>query len=132
MQVFQDWNVVSWDKRFTKSNNETKADFLKRQVKNGRAVESVVKTKKDQNLVMSARKLEEKAEEGNLQLPKVDLSMSKRIAQARCAQKMSQKDLAMKLNVPHKIIQDYESQKAIPNPQFITKLERILNCKLRE
>ena len=45
--------------------------------------------------------------------------------------KLSQKDLAQKVNEKPSVIQDYESGKAIPNPQILGKLERALQVKLR-
>jgi putative transcription factor len=43
----------------------------------------------------------------------------------------TQKDLAQKVNEKPSVIQDYESSKAIPNPQILGKLERTLGVKLR-
>ena len=45
--------------------------------------------------------------------------------------KLSQKDVAQKVNEKPSVIQDYESGKAIPNPQILSKLERVLGVKLR-
>ena len=45
--------------------------------------------------------------------------------------KFSQKDVAQKVNEKPSVIQDYESGKAIPNPQILSKLERVLGVKLR-
>ena len=44
---------------------------------------------------------------------------------------MSQKDLAQKVNEKPSVIQEYEAGKAIPNPQILGKLERVLGVKLR-
>jgi putative transcription factor len=62
----------------------------------------------------------------------VSLSMSKRIAQARCEKKLTQKELAALLSLPAKIVQEYESGKAIPNHVVINKLEKALGCRLRD
>ena len=78
--------------------------------------------------IMSARKLEEADEPSKIL--KVDKSLSKAIMQARMAKKMTQKDLATAINEKPQVVADYESGKAIPNPQIITKLERKLGCKL--
>lgn len=43
----------------------------------------------------------------------------------------TQKDLAQKVNEKPSVIQDYESGKAIPNAQILSKMERILGVKLR-
>jgi putative transcription factor len=80
------------------------------------------------NTVMSARKLEDADEPSKI--AKVDKSLSKAIMQARTAKKMTQKDLATAINEKPQVVAEYESGKAIPNPQIIAKLERKLGCKL--
>jgi len=50
---------------------------------------------------------------------------------ARLELKLSQKDLAAKVNEKVSVLQDYESGKATPNPQILGKLERALGVKLR-
>jgi putative transcription factor len=44
---------------------------------------------------------------------------------------LSQKDAAQKISEKLSVLQDYESGKAIPNPQILAKLERVLGVKLR-
>lgn len=78
--------------------------------------------------IMSTKKLEESTEAGKI--AKVDLSLRKAIQQARMAKKMSQKELATAINEKPQVVGDYESGKAVPNPQIISKLERKLGCKL--
>ncbi|KAH8108441.1 MBF1-domain-containing protein [Phellopilus nigrolimitatus] len=63
--------------------------------------------------------------------PKVLPTVGKALSNARAELKMSQKDLAQKVNEKPSVIQDYESGKAIPNPQILGKLERALKVKLR-
>lgn len=77
---------------------------------------------------MSAKKLEEATDVGKI--AKVDKSLSKAIMQARTAKQMSQKDLATAINEKPQVVAQYESGKAIPNPQVISKLERKLGVKL--
>lgn len=50
---------------------------------------------------------------------------------ARAELKLTQKDVAQKINEKPSVLQDYESGKAIPNPQILGKLERALGVKLR-
>jgi putative transcription factor len=50
---------------------------------------------------------------------------------ARSDLKLTQKDVAQKINEKPSVLQDYESGKAIPNPQILGKLERALGVKLR-
>merc|ERR1719276_791804 len=76
---------------------------------------------------MNARKLEDSDE---LKHSTVDKSLSKAIMQARMAKKMTQKDLATAINEKPQVVAQYESGKAIPNPQVISKIERKLACKL--
>lgn len=70
------------------------------------------------------------AETDELKHNRVDKSLSKAIQQARLAKKMNQKALATAINEKPNVIQDYESGKAIPNPQILNKLDRALGCKL--
>jgi len=63
--------------------------------------------------------------------PKVAPSVGKAIQTARQEKQFSQKDVAQKINEKPSVIQDYESGKAVPNPQILSKLERVLGVKLR-
>ena len=60
----------------------------------------------------------------------VNQNLSKAISTARLAKKMTQKDLATQINEKPQIIQEYESGKAIPNPQILNKLDRALGIHL--
>jgi len=62
---------------------------------------------------------------------KVAPSVGRAIQTGRMDLKLSQKDVAQKVNEKPSVIQDYESGKAIPNPQILSKLERVLGVKLR-
>nr|QFG73851.1 MAG: helix-turn-helix protein [Megaviridae environmental sample] len=75
-----------------------------------------------------SRTLEERIEETPIK--KTPLTVSKAIQKARLAKKLSQKDLAARLNVKVTTIVEYENGKARPNNTFISKLERILQTKL--
>jgi putative transcription factor len=63
--------------------------------------------------------------------PKIAPSVGKAIQTARLEKGLSQKDAAQKINEKPSVLQDYESGKAIPNPQVLGKLERLLGVKLR-
>jgi len=63
--------------------------------------------------------------------PKIAPTVGRAIQTARMDKKLSQKDLAQKVNEKPSVIQDYESSKATPNPQILGKLERALGVKLR-
>jgi len=62
---------------------------------------------------------------------KISLTVGKAMQTARMEKQLSQKDVAQKINEKPSILQDYESGKAIPNPQILGKLERVLGVKLR-
>jgi len=62
---------------------------------------------------------------------KVAPSVGRAMQTARMELKLSQKDVAQKINEKPSVLQDYESGKAIPNPQILSKLERTLGVKLR-
>ena len=61
----------------------------------------------------------------------VSLDVSRAIQQGRLNKKMTQKDLATKINEKPTVIQDFENGKAKPNPQVLGKIERVLGIKLR-
>ncbi|OBZ75209.1 Multiprotein-bridging factor 1 [Grifola frondosa] len=63
--------------------------------------------------------------------PKIAPSVGKAMQTARMEKQLSQKDVAQKINEKPSILQDYEAGKAIPNPQILAKLERVLGVKLR-
>lgn len=60
----------------------------------------------------------------------VDRALSQAIAQARCAKKLTQAQLATQINEPPQTIKEYESGKAIPNPNVLNKLDRALGIHL--
>jgi DNA-binding XRE family transcriptional regulator len=52
------------------------------------------------------------------------------ITKARLDKKMTQQEIAAKINESPQLINDYESGKAIPSQQILSKLERALGIKL--
>lgn len=62
---------------------------------------------------------------------KVAPSVGRAMQTARMELKLSQKEVAQKINEKPSVLQDYESGKAIPNAQILSKLERTLGVKLR-
>lgn len=128
MQNYQDWNVFSWNKTGEKKKNESDNQYINRIKKTDSSLVSTINknsgNKQTEVDNLKLRKIE--AEEETFIIPKVSLSMGKKIAQLRCEKKMTQKDLAFKLCLNVKIIQDYENSKAIPNSNIINKLEKVL------
>ncbi|CAM9023268.1 unnamed protein product [Wickerhamomyces anomalus] len=62
---------------------------------------------------------------------KIDATVGKTISKHRTEKKLSQKDLATKINEKPNVINDYEAGRAVPNQQVLGKLERALGVKLR-
>jgi len=57
--------------------------------------------------------------------------LAQTVQQARMKKGLSQRDCAQKINEKPSVLQDYESGKAIPDTQILSKLERVLSVKLR-
>jgi putative transcription factor len=123
---FQDWNEVKWDKRNEKTKTKINNAF-----RNGNII-TTTKTgpinKTGFNIVLESVKCETET----FKHKKISLTMGKKIAQIRNEKKITQKEFANAICVPLKIIQEYESSKAIPNHIIINKMEKFLGCKLRE
>ena len=62
---------------------------------------------------------------------RVPPSLGKLIGQARQAKSMTQKDLSTRINEKPNVVSEYETGRAIPNPQILGKMERVLGVKLR-
>lgn len=129
---FQDWKPVTWNKTGEKNKGESKTTYINNQMRKNNTVTSnkVVSNKTQIDGVSNLKKVEK--EEDTFKHATVSLSMSKRIAQARCEKKMTQKDLANALSLPFKIIQDYEAGKAIPNHVVLNKIEKALGVRVRD
>jgi ribosome-binding protein aMBF1 (putative translation factor) len=112
----QDWKPVVWTKDASKNSDGTPKNH-------GNGVPNKMK-----------RLLND--ENTDLHIEKVDHSLSLQIQQARQAKKRpdgkawTQKDLSTALSIDVKTIQDYESGKAQPNGQLISKISRALGVKL--
>jgi len=73
-----------------------------------------------------------KLDENDLEPPKkTGLELGKKIQQARVNKKLTQKQLATSLNEKPQIIQQYENGSAIPNPQILNKLKKLLSTTLK-
>ena len=127
----QNWEPIGWDKRGEKVKGQSNTSFLNSEKRKGNVITSKkIVSNCNNKTEINVRKLE--SEEDTFKHATVTLSMAKRIAQVRCEKKLTQKELAMKLSLDVKIIQEYENGKAIPNPNIINKLEKVLDAKLRD
>lgn len=60
----------------------------------------------------------------------VSKDLAKQIIQARNAKKMTQKQLAQRINEEVSVITKYENGKAIVNHSILQKIRKALGCKL--
>jgi len=81
-----------------------------------------------QNTTQFKKALDENLD--TFKVDKVSHSLKIQIQKARTVNKLSQKELAQKLNVTPSVIQSYENGNAIPDSKILQKLRRILKVKL--
>lgn len=63
---------------------------------------------------------------------KVSSELKQQIIKARTDKKLTQAQLAQQINEKPQLIQEYESGKAIPNPQILSKMSRVLGVVLKK
>ena len=63
---------------------------------------------------------------------KISFEQSKMISKARCDLKLSQADLAKRINLKKEIINEYECGKAIIDNKILCKIERFLKINVRK
>jgi len=129
----------SWDEVTYLRKKPPKASQLRTQQavnqaqRQGLEVETSKKFTAGQNKQHSASKntakLDRETEE--LHHDVVGLSVGRLIQQGRQDKKLTQKELATKINEKPQVVNDYEAGRAIPNNQVMSKLERALGMRLR-
>ena len=110
----QDWKTVTIKKKYTKEDK-------KKLIKSGKGTVQM-KTDKD----TSIRNIKLDQDTDSTKHEKVNQNFSKKMMLARLTNKMTQDQLAKKLNLPKATIASYENGKAIPKPQEIAKIRRSL------
>jgi putative transcription factor len=110
----QDWTTVTL-------KNPTKQKVEK----------NIVSKKGDTSIIDQQRKIENDTQ--NFSIEKIPSLLSKEITSARVHLKLTQKDVAIKLNTQLNVYTELENGKAVysnETKQLINKLERVLNIKL--
>lgn len=126
-----DWNEVRISKK-PQSGGAAKSNAAVNAAMRSGNVSTVKKFGGGSNQSEASRNMAKlDAETEELSHVKVDSELKKNIQQARLAKKMTQAQLANAINEPPKTVNEYESGKAIPNGQIISKMERALGTKLR-
>ena len=82
--------------------------------------------KKKQYVKSNEQKMNEKEEEGKLTHKKMDIEFGKTLQKYRLSQGLTQKDIAQKLNIPVKDINEIESGKMKHNGQLLGKIKRLM------
>lgn len=82
-------------------------------------------SKKNTPTISLETKLEKNVEDGNMRTKNIDKHKSINFQKKRMAKGFTQKQVANKLNVPIKIINDIESGKSKNNSQIINKLNKL-------
>mmetsp|Transcript_6569 Transcript_6569/g.9930 ORF Transcript_6569/g.9930 Transcript_6569/m.9930 type:complete len:149 (-) Transcript_6569:24-470(-) len=129
----QDWSTVTISRTGRKQSAQEKNQSLQRAMRSGN-ISTERKFAAGENKSVHAstgknmRKLDEETEE--FKHDRVDRSLALAIQQARLAKKMTQKALATAINEKPQIVGEYESGRAIPNPQMIGRMERALGVRL--
>lgn len=99
------------------------------------AKQTVLQKKKTSNSSASAQtdvntyKLEE---DDHVQIEHVSSELKQQIIKARTAAKLTQSQLAQRINEQPKVIQEYENGKAIPNNAILQKMSKILGVTLKK
>jgi putative transcription factor len=130
----QDWDTVVIRKKKPTSASLKDESAVNAARRAGVGVETVKKSERGGPVQTSSGKAAHKldAETEDFHHEKVSTELKKQIIQARTAKKLTQAQLAQLINEKPQIIQDYESGKAIPNPQVLSKLSRVLGTTLRK
>lgn len=128
-----DWNTVTYLKKKPTKSDSTSSKAVIEAQRSGATIDTTKKFSSATNRQHSAAKntahLDAESEE--LHHATVSLSLGRLIQQTRQTKEMTQKDLAQKINEKPNVINEYESGKAIPNQQILSKLEHVLGTYLR-
>jgi ribosome-binding protein aMBF1 (putative translation factor) len=115
----QDWNVITFKKN-------------KGPEKEIQAKSSVITATTSSTTNKPAWKIEQQVDGDNGKpLQYISKADSQLIIQGRIAMKLTQKDLACKLNIQIKDIQDIESGKALENKMVLSKIRKMLNLSTK-
>ena len=101
-------------------------DWVVKTVKPKNNKESNKSNQSKQYVKSKEQKMNISEEEGKLSHKKMDLEFGKTLQKYRLSQNMTQKDIAQKLNIPIKDINEIESGKMKHNGQLMGKIKRLM------
>ena len=123
MSKFGNVNFNDYDPLIIRGKNAAVQQKLRREGK----TESKAKNSNSE-VSHKMRKIDQATDVEKIQ--KVSQKVSKAIIDGRTAKKMNRKQLASAIQENVKIVEEYETGKAIPNIKIINKLQRTLGVKL--
>lgn len=123
MSKFGNVNFNDYDPLIIRGKNAAVQQKLRREGK----TESKAKNSNSE-VGHKMRKIDQATDVEKIQ--KVSQKVSKAIIDGRTAKKMNRKQLASAIQENVKIVEEYETGKAIPNIKIINKLQRALGVKL--
>jgi len=123
----QDWSSIVFSKRNSARNSPRDGSATSSSTSSSTS-KTVVRRPHGSGMTRAQRKAAESDDVDKIET--VSLSLGKQIQQARCAKGLNQKTLAQKINEKQQVVQNYESGRAIPNPQVLNKLRRVLGVRL--
>ncbi|EFN51089.1 hypothetical protein CHLNCDRAFT_28362 [Chlorella variabilis] len=137
----QDWDTVVLSKKRPNAAAAQKPSNVNAAIRAGAQVDTVKKqtggnASAARGPIKSAAKLENDTE--TFEHDRVSSELKKQIQQARLAKKLTQAQarggggLAQMINEKPQLINEYESGKAIPNPQILSKMSRVLGVTLKK
>lgn len=133
MKDIQDFQPVVFHKKPPSKSDIDKDPRVLQAALRQNKVETLKKdSHKHPSSVVSAKKMEKQEEEGSFKHERIPEHLRKSIIKARNDSKLTQSQLAQKINEKPQIIQEYENGKAIPSPQILSKLSRVLGVQLKK
>ncbi|GJY79038.1 multiprotein-bridging factor 1c [Tanacetum coccineum] len=131
----QDWEPVVLHKSKPKSQTLRDSKSINQALRAGAQVETIKKhdggtNKKGPGTAVYARKLDEAEEPAAIE--RVGAEVRQMIQKARIENKMSQAELAKRINERPQVVQEYENGKAVPNQGVLAKMERYEKKNVKE
>lgn len=120
----QDWKPVV----FKKAAPKTDAEAKRRGLKTG--AQAKTHHQANRGSTQDGQRLAKIAREEVGSHARVGKATGKAITQARVAKGMNQKALAQAINQKPEVVAQYEQGKAMPNPQVLSKMTRVLGVHL--
>lgn len=126
MYQHQEWTPVVLKSKHSAQIKQQKNNVEKtNQLKNNAG-------KNNQTEKVNSASIERKLESGELTIQKTSRELQLQIQQARAQKGITQKQLATLSNLPENVIKEYENGKAVPKPNELMKMSKVLGVTLKK